>query len=181
MDDEPLIATFGLDAALNHGCLVRAIWRNPRGHREEPQLLEYSNLYEWNTTGANKMDFKDLCERANGIVTAVQKSSGNDLSLIGIDWDFAAGFMSKGNLTAPMKLSFMIGYLTSKLHQGIAIPFMLKPQDVRIAMGVKGGRSKGELLQKFLSLAKIIDIGGSLDFKDAMLLSWCAALAERSQ
>lgn len=185
-----MITTYGVDAALNRGSVVKTTWKiGSRGSSLEPSeedsLEDYSELLSWNEGKGLSSSWEDLCRRANTVVKVVADSSIGDRSVgflprVGIDWDPSSGYWKNTNVRLGPMIAFMMGYMIKGFHSNVAIPVFLKPSDIRIGMQIKKKVTKVQLLHIFMNRLHI-DLEGTLDFKDAMLLSYMVAIAEPQQ
>jgi hypothetical protein len=180
--------TYGLDHALNNGCLTEARWRRtvikgdePGTDRIEDSLLEFNILYEWHSGNGLKSSYTELSKLGHNILQNLRKAREahgiKDIPPIGLDFAEKGGFWGSTNRVLPVLINYLTGYIVSGCHQlKLASPVFLSPAQVRGQMKVKKGSNKLDVLGMFLARLKIEGISGSLDFKDSLLLSYLVSL-----
>lgn len=172
-----LVTTYGLDAALRHGVLVRATWEVQDD--EDPmtaKLITYGIRAEWTQRNATELTPRRIAQLGQLIATGVDKE--DQYPRIGIDWDFAMVFM-RGQAHATARVAFLMGYLYNELIDAKTIPVFITPTELRHRLDLPAKAEK-ELTWTRLPLPRTQPKGitkkAFSDVQDALILSYLVGI-----
>jgi hypothetical protein len=170
------VTTYGLDASLAHGALVQATW----DLRSSPhRLLSYRVLHEWKLEAVAQMSPARISQLAESIIWGIPGKAL--MPRVGMDFDFDSVFF-KGKAGPVMRVSFLMGAVYHGYISRKVIPVVLKPIEVRRALGLKHTAKKEDV---WVAVDHIIPNtrppgltkDAWFDLQDALVLAYLVATA----